>query len=173
MSERSEKIRIALEMGKISEVLFKSLMEKEGYECYTASTYQDTNEHWDINICLEDVSEFVDVKGIKMASIDERTWFELRNVEGNTGWLYAPKVDYIAFETEYGFDMYRRLDVLSLIEENLKKSDITDEGYTIYFEKDGLLDYRRYMRSNYGRKDLAVLVPFKDIQHLIYKKIYK
>ena len=36
------------EEGKKSQKLFKSLMTKNGYRCYSANSYQDKYEHWDI-----------------------------------------------------------------------------------------------------------------------------
>jgi hypothetical protein len=156
-----------------SEALFVRIMERDGYRCLTATTWQNWNEHWDVMTYKDGVFERIDIKGLKEATADGRTWIELQNVKGQTGWLYASKLDAIAFEKEDRFDFIKRKDLIPIVEKGIKKSDIEDEGFTIYYEKQGLKDYRRYCRKNWGRDDRVVKVPFADIDHLIYKTVFK
>ncbi len=156
-----------------SELLFCQLVDRDGYTYLKATNEQNWNEHWDYTICKGGIVERIDVKSKKEATENGRTWVELQNVRGETGWLYSKKLDAIAFEKEDKFDFIKRVDLIPIVEEGLRKSDIEDEGFTIYYEKNGLKDYRRYCRKNWGRDDRVIKVPFADIDHLIYKTIYK
>lgn len=167
------KINRDTEKADESEALFIQLVTREGYSYLKATQSENWREHWDVAIHKDNVFERIDVKSMKEATADGRTWVELQNVRGETGWLYAEKLDAIAFEKEDRFDFIKRKDLIPIVEEGLKKSDIEDEGFTIYYEKNGLKDYRRYCRKNWGRDDRVVKVPFADINHLIYKTIYK
>ena len=149
------------------------LATDEGYVCAKSSKYENMREHWDVSIRKDDIVENIDVKSIKQETADGKTWIELKNVNGNIGWLYASELTAIAFEKEDRFDLVRRIDLIPIIEENIKKSDVEDEGFTIYYEKAGLGDYKRYCRKNWGRDDITVKAPFKDFELLIYKTIYK
>ncbi len=167
------KIERDTEKGDESETLFTETVTKNGYNCYKANKQQNQKKHWDFIISKDNVIERIDVKSIKEATADGRTWIELQNVRGETGWLYADELDAIAFEKEDRFEFIRRIDLIPIVEEGLRKSDIEDGGFTIYYEKKGLKDYRRYCRKNWGRDDRVIKVPFADINNLIYKTIYK
>lgn len=169
----SNKINDDLANGDVSEELFMKLAIAEGYECEKSSRYENMHEHWDVMIIKNESYERIDVKGIKNITADGRTWVELKNVKGEIGWLYANELTAIAFERDDRFDLVMRIDLISLVEENIKNSDIEDGGFTIYYENAGLKDYRRYCRKNWGRNDITVKVPFTDIDKLIYKTFYK
>jgi len=167
------KISDDLAKGDISEDLFMKLAIAEGYTCEKSSRYENMHEHWDVMIAKDGVYESIDVKGIKHDTADGKTWVELKNVHGDIGWLYVSELKAIAFERDNRFDLVMRTDLVTLVEENVRKSDIDDEGFTIYYEKAGLGNYRRYCRKNWGRNDITVKVPFADIDKLIYKTFYK
>ena len=168
-----EKIKKDKDKADLIEELFMEVVERNGYSYIEATEHQNWSEHWDVAILKDGNYERIDVKSMKEATADGRTWVELQNVRGKIGWLYAEKLDAIAFEKEDRFDFIRRTDLISIVEEKIKNADIEDDGYTIYYEKEGIKDYRRYCRKNWGRDDRVVKVPLADIEHLIYKKIYK
>lgn len=161
--------------GIASEDRFIELAEKEGYRCYKANRDENMREHWDVCMVKEingvKVFERVDIKGNKDSHNEGYTWIELQNVRGDTGWLYSEYMDIIAFEkTEY-FELIRRTDLVEVIEENIRKAEIEDGESIIYCNKDGLKYYRIYRRV--GRDDRVLKAPFKDFEHLIFKRIYK
>lgn len=169
-----DKISKDTEKADESEELFMQLMYKEGHSCLTASRIQNMYEHWDVMVLMKDNTvEYVDVKGLKEATADGRTWIELQNVRGDIGWLYAPKLTVIAFEKIDCFVLVRRIDLVPIIEANIKKAEIEDGEVGLYYDKNGLKDYRRYCRKNWGRDDRVVKAPFEDFEHLIFKTILK
>jgi hypothetical protein len=172
----NDKISSDTKKGKESEKLFKTLMTELGYRCNDATDYQNMNEHWDVCTVKEidsiKVFERIDVKGLKDSHDVGYTWAELKNVLGRDGWLCSEFMDTIVFEKNDSFEFVNRNNLLTFILEKVKIADSEDEnGDTIYFIKEKLNYYRRYRRS--GRKDLLVKVPFKDIEHLIDRRLYK
>jgi len=161
--------------GLLIEDLFIKLVENEGYRCYKASQIENMREHWDVCIIKEingiKIFERVDVKSNKEAHAEGYTWVELQNVQGNTGWLYSEYMDVIAFERTECFELVRRIDLVKIVEENVKKAELEDGESIIYCNKNGLKDYRIYRRA--GRNDRLIKIPFSDFKHLIYKKIGK
>lgn len=161
--------------GIVSEDLFIELMEKEGYRCYKASRNENMTEHWDVCVVKEvngvAVFERVDIKGNKESHNEGYTWIELQNVRGDTGWLYSEFMNVIAFEKNECFELVRRTELVEVIEENIRKGEIEDGEPIIYCNKEGLKYYRIYRRA--GRNDRVLKAPFKDFEHLIYKKLIK
>ena len=116
-----KKINDDIDEGFESEMLFLELIEKDGYYTKVATKSENIYEHWDVAIFKDNILDYVDVKGLKEATADGRTWVELQNVSGDIGWLYAPKLTIIAFEKEDCFELIKRVDLISVVEENIKK----------------------------------------------------
>jgi hypothetical protein len=170
-----EKINADHENGKKIEVLFIELMEKLGYCCYKATSFQNIHEHWDVLTAIGEkdnrIFDRVDVKGMKHITEDGRTWMEYKNVKGDTGWLCSEYMDTIAFELKDCFVLINRSKLKDLVDVKIQEAIIEDGEDIVYCDKNGLKDYRKYSRV--GRQDLIVKAVFKDFEHLIHKKIYK
>lgn len=147
---------------------FVSLAKKNGFTCNSSSKYEDVNQHWDFELIKDDHHEFVDVKGMKDVHNDGFTWVELKNVLGKVGWLYAKKLNAIVFEKDDRFDFVGIEDLRNLIDNNI----INKTGLVFSKPKDITeLKYYRYQRL--GRSDIIVLVPFHDIDKLVYRTFIK
>ena len=116
-----------------------------------ATTEQDMKEHWDLNVRY-------DVKMIRRKTrggdFDENIhWVELKNVHGDTGWLYG-QADYFAFEIEDYWISVLKEDLQKLIEEKCrdKKWSNVPELYLLY--------------SRNGRKDIITLVKTIDLMYI-------
>jgi len=154
--------------GVNSQNHFISLMEKEGYKCTKANSYEDKVEHWDVMTEKDGNVDYIDVKSNKEVTKQGYTWVEQQNVEGNTGWLYGEKLTAIAFEKDDRFDIVDVHGLRKLIDEKIK-----DKGELVFMKPPDLKDllYRRYRRA--GRYDIVILTPFEDIDKLIIKTVYK
>jgi hypothetical protein len=171
------------EEGKKPQKLFADLMQKNGFRCYSATSYQDKYEHWDI-LTVEDlgngtkVFERSDIKGLKNCVKEGFEWMELQTIDGRMGWLYSEFTDNIIFEIEDCFLFIKRAELLPIIVANVAKMDKLDEEDgerppVVHVIKDGLKYYQRYCRILWGNTDITVMSPFTDFQHLIYMKLYK
>lgn len=123
-----------------------------------ATEEQDMKEHWDLNVRY-------DVKMIRRKTrggdFDENIhWVELRNVHGDTGWLYG-QADYFAFEIEDYWISVAKEDLQKLIEEKCKdkKWSNVPELYLLYSRK--------------GRKDIITLVKTIDLMYISSSVIKK
>lgn len=169
--------------GKESQILFMNLMSKNGYRCYSADTFQDTNEHWDVVTVKDDkngdkIFERFDIKGLKDCVKEGFEWIELMTVDGRRGWLYSEYMDTLAFELNDYFIFVKRIELIPIIEANIAIMDKLDEqdGERIpmlRLIKDGLLNYQRYSRILWNKNDVTVKAPIKDFEHLIFAKLYK
>ena len=115
----------------------------------------------------------VDVKGIKERAGVGRTWFELQNIYGGTGWGKSEFLNTIAFEREDCFELVKRAELLAFVEGRVKEEDDRMGEEIVYVVKDGLKDYQRYRRLLWGRDDRMVKVPFDDFKHLVFKRLKK
>ena len=112
--------------GKKCEPEFEALLTKEGIFDRKATEQADRFQHIDywlkFNIpSSPPVSMSVDVKSLKKVRgqfQDELFYIEMINDNGNKGWVYAPKMELVAFECYDGFRMYRRDKLLDFIREN-------------------------------------------------------
>lgn len=102
----------------------------------------------------------IDVKAIKSkdrggSKDDSVHWLELKNVQGNPGWIYKG-VDYIAFETNKYFILCNPKKLQTLIEElNLGEPEI----------KNGVTEmYTPYTRP--GKQDVIVLISSLDLAYI-------
>jgi hypothetical protein len=171
------------EEGKKAQKLFIQLMRKNGFRCYSANTYQDKYEHWDV-LTVEDtengkkVFERSDIKGLKDCVKEGFEWMELQTVDGRKGWLYSEFMDNLVFEIDDCFIFIKRAELVPIIDANVAKMDKLDEEAgehvpVIHVIKDGLANYQRYSRLLWDKDDITVMSPFEDWQHLIYMKLYK
>jgi hypothetical protein len=149
-------------IGKETEKNFKKLF----LETIDATKEQDIKEHWDIKVLLDEKEVKIDVKSIKKLNRydvvynENFHWVELKNVNGDHGWLYGDS-DLIAFEIEEYFILVGRLKLKKFIESKVKDQEITNSK-TIY---------TKYQRK--GRKDIIVLVKTIDLMILSYDIIKK
>jgi hypothetical protein len=112
---------------------------------------QDINEHWDLNVRY-------DVKMLRRKTrggdFDENIhWVELKNVHGNTGWLYG-KADYFSFEIEDYWISVSKDDLQDMITRKCK-----DKRWSGVPEL-----YKLYSRK--GRKDIITLVKTIDLMYI-------
>lgn len=147
--------------GKIVEQEFIDLVVKPKHKVVKPTDEQDIEEHWDVEI---DGVKF-DIKGVKKVNRgDEKVnydihWVELKNVNGDPGWLYG-LADYIAFESKEEWLIVNREKLSDFIDNKLK---------LVIVDKPEL--YKMY--SRYGRYDVITLIPTSDLETIATKKIKK
>lgn len=166
------KVQDDFEDGKKSQKLFSDLMEMNGYRCYSATTYEDKYEHWDV-LAFKESSERFDVKKLKSCVKDGYEWIEFQTVDGRKGWILSEFMDTLAFELEDCFIFVNRAELLSIVEKNIGIEDNRMDEKVIYFVKEGLQNYQRYQRRLWNKIDISVKSPIKDFEHLISRKLYK
>lgn len=145
-----------LKEGKVKEADLLTLLEKNGDKVDKATPSQDMREHWDIKV----VSEVkIDVKGLKKSQRSDQEpnenihWIEIKNVQGKTGWAYAPEVDVFAFETIDYWVIVKKERLHELV------SDKCGDKLKAESARDAL--YKLYTRS--GRQDLMTQVKTLDL----------
>ncbi|MFN8410989.1 MAG: hypothetical protein U0Z26_01240 [Anaerolineales bacterium] len=147
----------SLELGEHAENLFIVLAVRLGWKVSASSGEENIHEHWDYLIEREKEAFKVEVKSKKRIdrkadkSQNDFIWVELRNVRGETGWLFG-KADLIAFETEKTFLIVKKPDLLKTVN---KKVDLVAK---VKSPKDAV--YKIYKRE--GRKDKLTLLPMSD-----------
>ena len=151
----------SLELGENAEHLFIVLAVKLGWKISASSKGENIDEHWDFLIEKDKEAFKVEVKSKKRINRSDKDgqnaliWVELRNVRGQTGWLFG-KADLIAFEKEKSFLLVKRLDLLAMVNKKVnlvaKVRDPKDALYKIY--------------TRVGRKDKLTLLPTKDIEEI-------
>lgn len=161
MGNLEEKKNNDFKLGKINEIKFI-------YYCddilRISSPEEDMKEHWDCEIVIDNQKMKVDVKGLKRLSKDNPLpnenshWVELKNVNGNIGWLYG-KADAFAFELYNYWLIVKKNELVNLINKNIVREFKKGEFYHLY------------RRQN--RKDEIVLVPTSDLEKISWKKIEK
>ena len=136
-----------LDIGKDKEREFSLFFDK----VIEASDGQDMKEHWDF--CVR-----YDVKMLKRknrgAEQDENIhWVELKNVNGEQGWLYG-QADFFAFELEDYWVIVSRKELQGFIEKKCveKTWSRTPRLYSLY-QRD-------------GRKDVITLVKSIDLMYI-------
>lgn len=141
--------------------LFLDCCKKKGWKTTKASRYQDIREHWDYKLEKKGTSYLVDVKSIKrinsQSDIDDSLLLvELKNVNGNPGWLIG-KADYIAFQVKEGFLLVEREKLYQLTR---KLMDFNEEP------KQSTKNKKRhvwYTRSQWGRNDKFVYLSKMEV----------
>jgi hypothetical protein len=118
-----------------------------------ATKEQDIHEHWDVKSIA---GTKYDVKAMKKWNradpepTDRMHYIELRNVNGDLGWLYG-EADYIVFETRAHWIVVKRRTLMPFIEGLTENSEQSLKPAV----------YRLYQRN--GRKDLMTVVPTVDL----------
>lgn len=165
------------ERGKIVEEKFRKSLEntlnKKGlkYTLTKTNFNEDVYEHIDFVLEYGDKKRSFDVKGKKKVNRSDENetnnlhWIELTNVNGEKGWVYG-EATHIAFETDEGFMLVKRRNLIDLINEKCADEKIYNSEDTKKKET-----YKKYNRK--GRKDVIVLVPNSDIEKIKEKFIFK
>lgn len=159
--ELNEKIKEFYKKGLIDENFIMEATEKTfGGKCFKATEKQDKFDHIDFFWNTPKGERIgIDAKGIKKqkqkdTKLDDSIhWVELKNVNGNLGWLYG-KAKYIAFRTF--------TDILFVKLERLQHFiELKIKGKNLVFSnpKECYIPYQRY-----GRKDMIVKVLTDDLR---------
>jgi hypothetical protein len=109
--------------------------------------------HWDIedeNGIRYDVKAMKRLRRQDPEPDDSIHYVELRNVNGELGWLYG-EADYIVFETRRYWIVVNRRTLMPFIEQATENSEQSLKPTV----------YRLYQRN--GRKDLMTVVPTVDL----------
>ena len=120
------------------------------YKCIFATTHENIHEHWDVR----DEEFKYDVKAMKRWNrgdsepTDRIHYIELKNVQGNKGWLYGD-ADYIAFETRAHWVLVSRPRLQEWTDSIDKPVSNKKEIYKLY--------------SRPGRADVMTIVPTMDL----------
>lgn len=147
------------EKGKEKELCFAKLFI--GGKITFSSVVNDIFEHWDV--CIDNVK--YDVKSMKkIKRTDEKPdqfwhWVEIKNVNGDFGWLYG-KADYFAFELNDYWMVIKKRDLQDFIKENVIK-EFTNKNEPYKLKK------RR------GRDDVITLVSSYDLWNISEKILKK
>jgi len=155
----------SFKVGNSAEIRFiKYLKDGFNIDAVKTSKNDDIIKHQDyklINFFPEITKKsdfFVDIKSLKkiqrndLSYQDEYTWIELKNVNGDDGWVKSKYLDGIVIET---FKHWVVLDRLTL--ENYVESVLDDDF--VYNPNDA--HYKKYSRN--GRLDISTLVDTKTI----------
>ena len=145
--------------GWKEEELFKKCAEKfKGLKCRKASLQEDRFKHIDFHISngmTVDVKAHKKINATDKKPLQEYTWIELMNVNGNLGWIdgWASHIAY-SFTTHYKLFDRKALKKYILSKVNIhniviKENNSTPKPYQVY--RRGTL------------KDKVVLVPIKDL----------
>lgn len=130
-------------------------------EIREANKEEDIHEHWDVNLSLR-----FDVKAIKKVNrFDDKPnenihWVEIKNVNGDKGWLYG-KAEYFAFETEDYWIIVEKDKLQEFVAEKCKDKERSTTPAL----------YKIYKRE--GRKDMITLVKTLDLIYIAEKIIKK
>lgn len=161
-NELQDKIQRMLKEGREDEIYVKEILEKEGMIVSFAEEKEDMYQH--IDLWVEHKGNMkgigIDVKGRKKDRQkdnkfnDNIHWIERQNVNGRNGWLYGSAKS-IAFRTNDYVIFVPRKRLIDLVE---TKTDLT--SYVIDCPKEC---YVQYKRQKWGRDDLSLKVPTKDL----------
>lgn len=103
----------------------------------------------------------IDVKGIKKKKRSDKegddsiNWIEIKNVNGNPGWIYG-KATYIAFRTNNGILFVKNSKLIEYIEEKVDFKVLVYRNPKAFY-----IPYQRF-----GRKDVVVMIPTSDLAEL-------
>lgn len=170
---------ICLTNGNRAENRFAQIAAMYGLKVKWASFNEDTQQHFDIIIKnSKGMKRRVDVKSMKTISRetnviqDDYIWLELHGVNnGNNGWIFGGKANYIAFETKKEFLLVPRLKLAEFakkIIESKPNHTQRNDGKNV-LPKDG--KYTIYTRK--GRIDQLVLVERKEIESLTTRRLHE
>jgi len=137
-----------LSEGKKKEVSFSKLFKNTTF----SGKEVDIKEHWDLSISFK-----IDVKGLKKISRSDNStnehyhFVELKNVQGNLGWLYG-EADYFAFETDEYWVVVKKEDLQNLVKDKVSKTIVNSTDKSLYC-----------LYSRQGRKDIITMVKTLDL----------
>ncbi len=155
--------------GNISENLFVSVAENNGFLVKESSKNDNIFNHIDFYLTKDNIKISFDVKGQKRKNrhdknkSNEIVWVELKNVKGKNGWLYG-KQDYVAFEFDNEFIIVKREHLKKYIEKTIDFSSPLVKNPSMAYKK-------LYQRKN--RKDLITIINKSDlllVPHRIWMK---
>lgn len=147
-----------LKKGKAVEQEFAKLFR----DTVNSTPQQDMVDHWDVQINYK-----FDVKGLKKTNRADKNpnqfihWVVLRNVNGQSGWLYAPEVDFFVFELINYWLIVQKEKLQQLVFEKI--DEVFCETPTLY----------KLYRRNDRPQEACVLVDTIDliyISELLIKK---
>ena len=140
--------------GNFYEKLFKDKILSLGLT-YERSTQKDD---WYKHIDCYVNGYGVDVKGNRHL---ETIWLEIKNVNGNKGWLQGDAFYIAMYIIELKkFSIYKRLDLLNYIKTNTKEYTESKKDYNKF-----------YTRKKWGKKDILVKYKYDDLKQLEITKI--
>lgn len=143
-----------LQQGKHKEFQFSKFFEK----VLASTPTQDIHEHWDFAVRY-------DVKMIKKelrgGEYDENIhWVEIKNVHGNSGWLYGD-ADFFSFELDSYWVIVEKVTLQEFIKEKCRHKLMCDTPQL----------YKLYQRTS--RKDIITLVKTIDLMFISCRVIKK
>jgi hypothetical protein len=148
-----------LDEGKKKELEFAKKFI--GEKIYFSSIENDIHNHWDVKIS----NKKYDVKGLKKIKRSDIStnqfwhWIEIKNVNGDLGWLYG-EADYFAFELNEYWMVINRCVLQNFIKQNvIKEYTNKNEPYKL--------------KKRNGRKDVITLVSSYDLWNISEKIIKK
>ena len=146
--------------GKKAEELFEKLLLKSNIPFHRSTPYEDKYEHIDYYAHIGKSEKRIDVKALKKIrgqTQDDFFYIEIVNDWGNKGWIYAPKMDVVAFECFKEFQLYKREKLLK------------------YIEGKGIDNFMTIQRTlpNMNTTSKCILLPRKDVEELRFAKIFK
>lgn len=161
------KISKFLHEGRKKELEFAQLLvQLYGGKIYKSTINDDIHKHVDLWWKYNGKIVGFDIKSMKKHSrLDQNTddsihWIELKNVNGDLGWLFG-QAHYIVFETFDSWLIVRRLDLIKFIKSKIVNNIISNSK--------GLYTY--YRRNN--KRDIIVKVLTKDLKIIARKVINK
>ena len=119
LNERDGNFHGDIQKGMDAETAFRAAMEYRGYLVEESSVEEDRHHHIDFHVTVKDKRYSVDVKSIRTPPhghhADKIAGVELRNVNGDKGWLHG-KAHAIAFERRDCFCIVRRARLAEILE---------------------------------------------------------
>ena len=145
----------------MSETKFETAALANGFKAVKSDTTND-KKHVDYKLYnSQGKYQTVDVKTYSSLLPDSFV-VELTNNYGYQGWIYAP-TDYIAINVKTHFNFYNLSKLRTYIDSKIINKDIWQDSRT---NKEF---YTIYSRVQMKFKDRWVIIPLKDIEHLIIK----
>lgn len=148
--------------GRVAEVRFVRAAEELGLDVKKSSHTEDIHEHVDYWLAHNNMGRWgVDVKG---NNLPDEIWVELKNVQGNAGWLYGG-AKIIAFDMpeEGGFSIVDRAELMHYTEDELKDAVMVANKRDAYKQK-----YRRK-----DRQDLITKLNLHDLRVLSTYRVWR
>ncbi len=149
-----------VEIFKLKEVEFAQQIKKFG-TVTGATPDEDMFEHWDIKLETKiDVKALRKTRGGDKDTDENIHWVELKNVNGELGWLYG-KAHCFAFEIIDYWIIVDKINLQEFIKEKCKDKIKTETPAL----------YKLYNRR--GRSDIITLVKTIDLLYIASKIIKK